>query len=192
MSGTRDDDLRGATTGVWTFAGTVTPDVSGQGVTPMPHITPFLWFDTQAEEAAEFYVSVFKNSRILDISRYGEAGPGPAGSVLTVRFELGGQEFLALNGGPQFTFTEAISFLVDCETQEEVDHYWEKLSEGGEPGMCGWLKDRYGLSWQVTPSVLGRMLTDPDPAKANRVMQAMLQMNKIDIAALLKAYGEPA
>jgi predicted 3-demethylubiquinone-9 3-methyltransferase (glyoxalase superfamily) len=156
----------------------------------MPHITPNLWFDTQAEEAARFYISVFENSRIRDVSRYGEAGPGPAGSVLTVRFELNGQEFLALNGGPEFRFTEAVSFLVDCETQEEVDYYWEKLSAGGEPGVCGWLKDRYGLSWQVIPSVLGRMLTDSDPARANRVMLAMLQMKKIDIAGLQKAYDE--
>ncbi|HJW76625.1 MAG TPA: VOC family protein [Thermoleophilia bacterium] len=158
----------------------------------MPKITPFLWFDTQAEEAAEFYVSIFKDSRILDVSRYGEAGPGPVGSVLTVRFELDGQEFLALNGGPQYTFTEAVSFLVDCENQGEVDEFWEKLSEGGEQGPCGWLKDRYGLSWQVTPTVLGRMLTDPDPDKRNRVMQAMLQMKKIDIAGLQKAYDEAA
>ena len=156
----------------------------------MPKITPFLWFDTQAEEAAEFYVSIFKDSRILDVSRYGEAGPGLAGSVLTVRFELDGQEFLALNGGPQYTFTEAVSFLVDCENQGEVDEFWEKLSEGGEQGPCGWLKDKYGLSWQVPPTVLGRMLTDPDPDKRNRVMQAMLQMKKIDIAELQEAYDQ--
>jgi predicted 3-demethylubiquinone-9 3-methyltransferase (glyoxalase superfamily) len=157
----------------------------------MPRITPFLWFDTQAEEAAEFYVSVFEDSRILDISRSGEAGPGLAGSVLTVRFELDGQEFLALNGGPQHRFTEAVSFLVDCESQEEVDHFWERLSAGGEQGPCGWLKDRYGLSWQVTPGALGRMLTDPDADKRDRVMQAMLQMKKIDIAGLQRAYDGP-
>lgn len=158
----------------------------------MPKITPFLWFDTQAEEAARFYVSIFENSRIVDVSRYGEAGPGPAGSVLTVRFELDGQEFLALNGGPEYRFTEAVSFLVDCETQDEVDRFWERLSEGGEQGPCGWLKDRYGLSWQVTPRVLGRMLTDSDPARRNRVMQAMLQMKKIDIGGLQRAYDEAA
>ncbi len=157
----------------------------------MPRITPFLWFDTQAEEAAQFYVSLFKNSRITEVVRYGDAGPGPKGSVLTVRFELDGQEFIGLNGGPRFTFTEAVSFSVDCTTQEEVDDFWEKLSDGGEPGPCGWLKDKYGLSWQVVPSVLPRMLNDPDPEKADRVMRAMLQMKKIDIAGLQKAYDEP-
>ncbi len=157
----------------------------------MPKITPFLWFDTQAEEAAKFYVSVFKNSRITEVVRYGEAGPGPKGSVLTVRFELDGQEFIGLNGGPRFTFTEAVSFSVDCKTQDEVDDYWEKLSDGGEQGPCGWLKDKYGLWWQVVPSVLPRMLNDPDPEKADRVMRAMLQMKKIDIAGLQKAYDEP-
>jgi len=156
----------------------------------MRKITPFLWFDTQAEEAAEFYVSVFRNSRITGISHYGEAGPGPAGSVLTVSFELDGQEFIGLNGGPEYRFTEAVSFSVDCATQAEVDEYWAKLSEGGEEGPCGWLKDRYGLSWQVVPTVLPQLLSDPDRLKANRVMEAMLQMKKIDIAGLRRAYEE--
>jgi predicted 3-demethylubiquinone-9 3-methyltransferase (glyoxalase superfamily) len=154
----------------------------------MQKITPFLWFDNQAEDAARFYVSIFKNSRILGISRYGEAGPGPAGSVMTVRFELNGQEFIALNGGPHFKFTEAISFSIDCKTQDEVDEFWEKLSEGGEPGRCGWIKDKYGLSWQVNPTALGQMLSDPDQEKAKRVMGAMLHMDKIDIAALQRAH----
>lgn len=153
----------------------------------MTKITPFLWFDTQAEEAATFYVSIFKNSKIVSVSRYGEAGPGPKGSVMTVQFELGGQPFIALNGGPHFKFNEAISFSVDCKTQEEVDEFWNKLSEGGEEGPCGWLKDKYGLSWQITPTVLGEMLRDPDPEKSKRVMAAMLKMKKIDIAALEKA-----
>ena len=154
----------------------------------MPTITPFLWFDTQAEEAARFYVSVFKNSRIVSTSRYGEAGPGAKGTVMTVEFELAGRRFIALNGGPQFKFTEAVSFSIECETQQEVDEYWRTLSEGGEEGPCGWLKDRFGLSWQVNPTVLGDMLSDPDPAKAKRAMQAMLTMKKIDIAALQRAY----
>ena len=158
----------------------------------MPRISPFLWFDTQAEEAARFYVSVFKNSKIVKIARYGEAGPGPEGSVMTVVFELEGQEFIALNGGPQFKFTEAISFSVNCETQKEVDQFWEKLSQGGEEGPCGWLKDRYGLSWQINPVILGEMLSDPDPKKSRRVMEAMLKMKKIDIAALKKAYDAAA
>lgn len=156
----------------------------------MPTITPFLWFDTQAEEAAKFYVSIFKNSKILAITRYGEAGPGPKGSVMTVRFQLEGQEFIALNGGPHFKFTEAISFSVDCKTQPEVDEFWEKLSAGGEEGPCGWLKDKYGLSWQINPTILGEMLNDPDPQKSKRVMQAMLQMKKIDIQALRRAYEQ--
>ncbi len=154
----------------------------------MPKISPFLWFDTQAEEAARFYASVFKNSRSVNIARYGDAGPGPKGSVMTVVFELDGKEFIALNGGPHFKFTEAVSFVVDCKTQEEVDEYWRKLSEGGEEGPCGWLKDRYGLSWQVVPSVLGEMLSDPDPVKSKRAMEAMLKMKKLDIAALRRAY----
>jgi len=151
-------------------------------------IAPFLWFDNQAEEAANFYVSIFKNSRIVNIARYGAAGPGPKGSVMTVSFQLDGQEFTALNGGPQFKFTEAISFVVNCETQEEVDELWEKLSRGGEEGPCGWLKDKYGLSWQIVPIVLGEMLSDPDPVKSQRVMQAMLQMKKIDVGKLRQAY----
>jgi predicted 3-demethylubiquinone-9 3-methyltransferase (glyoxalase superfamily) len=153
-------------------------------------ITPFLWFDTQAEEAANFYVSIFKNSKIVSIARYGEAGPGPKGSVMTVAFELDGQQFIALNGGPQFKFTEAISFSVDCKTQKEVDEFWEKLSQGGEEGPCGWLKDKYGLSWQINPTVLGKMLSDPNPKKSKRVMEAMLRMKKIDIKRLQEAYDQ--
>ena len=152
----------------------------------MQQITPFLWFDNQAEEAAHFYVSIFKNSKIVSVTHYGEAGPGPEGSVMTMVFQLDGQEFIALNGGPHFKFTEAISFVVNCKTQEEVDEFWEKLSEGGEEVQCGWLKDKYGLSWQIVPTVLGEMLTDPDPAKSQRVMQAMLQMKKIEIEGLKK------
>jgi predicted 3-demethylubiquinone-9 3-methyltransferase (glyoxalase superfamily) len=151
-------------------------------------ITPFLWFDGQAEEAMNFYVSIFKNSRIMGVARYGEAGPGPKGTVMTAKFELDGQEFVALNGGPQFTFTEAISFVVNCETQQEVDEMWEKFSEGGQKSRCGWLKDRYGLSWQVVPTALVEMVQDKDPKKASRVMQAMLQMDKIDIETLRRAY----
>jgi predicted 3-demethylubiquinone-9 3-methyltransferase (glyoxalase superfamily) len=157
----------------------------------VPAITPFLWFDSRAEEAARFYVSVFPNSRIVNISRYGDAGPGPKGSVMTVAFELDGHRFTALNGGPQFTFTEAVSFSVPCGTQAEVDEYWEKLSEGGEEGPCGWLKDRFGLSWQITPTVLGQLLADPDPEKSRRVMRAMLRMKKIEIAGLREAYEQP-
>ena len=154
----------------------------------MPKITPFLWFDTQAEEAAHFYVSIFNNSKIVNVSRYGEAGPGPKGSAMTVTFELDGQRFIALNGGPHFKFTEAVSFSVDCKTQEEVDKYWQKLSEGGQEVQCGWLKDKYGLSWQINPTILGEMLSDPDPQKSKRVMEAMLKMKKIDIAGLKRAY----
>jgi predicted 3-demethylubiquinone-9 3-methyltransferase (glyoxalase superfamily) len=150
----------------------------------MPRITPNLWFDTQSEEAAEFYVSVFPNSRIRTISYYGEAGPRPAGTVLTVDFVLDGQEYTAINGGPEFTFDEAISLLINCADQEEVDYYWDKLSEGGEKGPCGWLKDRYGLSWQVVPEELTALITDPDKERAQRAMKAMLGMNKLDIAAL--------
>ena len=157
----------------------------------MPTISPFLWFDHHAEQAANFYVSIFKNSRVMTVTRYGEAGPGPQGSVMTVAFELDGQPFVALNGGPQFRFSEAISFSVDCETQQEVDEYWRKLSAGGEEGPCGWLKDQFGLSWQVNPSILGKMLNDPDPLKARRAMEAMLQMKKIDIAGLQRAYDGP-
>jgi len=151
-------------------------------------ITPFLWFDTQAEEAAKFYVSMFGNSRIVGVNRYGDAGPGPKGSVMTVVFELDGQRFIALNGGPQFKFTEAVSFSVDCATQAEVDRFWELLSKGGVEGPCGWVKDRYGLSWQINPTALGKMLSDPDPAKSKRVMEAMLKMKKIDIRTLQQAY----
>jgi predicted 3-demethylubiquinone-9 3-methyltransferase (glyoxalase superfamily) len=154
-------------------------------------ILPFLWFDNQAEEAARFYTSIFKGSEIGSISRYGDEGPGPAGTAMTVTFRLDGQEFMALNGGPEFKFTEAISFLVNCETQEEVDELWEKLSAGGEEGQCGWLKDRYGLSWQIVPTALGEMLQDRDPERAKRVMSAMLQMNKIDIRTLKQAYEQP-
>lgn len=156
----------------------------------MPKITPFLWFDTQAEEAANLYVSIFKNSKILSASRYGEGGPGPKGSVMTITFELDGQKFIALNGGPHFKFTEAVSFSVDCKTQEEVDEYWTKLSEGGQEGPCGWLKDKYGLSWQIVPTALGELLSDPDPQKSKRVMAAMMQMKKIDISGLKRAYDQ--
>lgn len=155
----------------------------------MQKITPCLWFDDQAEEAARFYASVFKNSRIGEITHYGEGAPRPKGSVLTVRFHLDGQEFLALNGGPQFKFSEAISFIVNCETQDEVDRMWEKLSEGGEKVQCGWLKDKYGMSWQIVPTVLGKMMSDPDPARAERVLQAVLRMKKLDIKGLEEAYG---
>ena len=150
-------------------------------------VTPFLWFDGNAEEAANFYVSVFPDSEVTAVSRYGEAGPGPAGSAMVVSFKLDGQEFSALNGGPQFTFSEAVSFLISCGSQAEVDHYWETLSEGGEPGPCGWLKDRFGLSWQVVPTRLPELLQDPDREKASRVMQAMMGMGKLDIAGLERA-----
>jgi predicted 3-demethylubiquinone-9 3-methyltransferase (glyoxalase superfamily) len=156
----------------------------------MQNITPFLWFDGKAEEAMNFYVSIFKNSKIGSVARYGEAGPGPKGTVMTAVFELNGQEFIALNGGPHFKFTEAISFVVNCETQEEVDEFWEKLSEGGEKSRCGWLKDKYGLSWQVVPTVLGKLMQDKDPEKSKRVMEAMLQMDKIDIKTLKQAYEQ--
>ncbi len=160
----------------------------------MQKITPFLWFDNQAEEAVNFYTSIFNNSKIVSISRYGkegaEASGRPEGTVMTMAFQLAGQEFVALNGGPQFKFTEAISFVVSCEPQEEVDYYWEKLSEGGDEKaqQCGWLKDRYGMSWQIIPSILAELLGDPDPQKSKRVMEAMLQMKKIEIAGLKKAY----
>jgi len=156
----------------------------------MPKITPFLWFNDQAEEAMNFYTAIFKNSKISSVSRYGEGGPGPQGSVMTATFELDGQEFMALNGGPLFTFTEAISLFVNCETQAEVDELWGKLTEGGEESRCGWLKDKFGLSWQIVPSVLGELLNDPDAEKAGRVMNAMLQMKKIDIAGLRAAYEQ--
>jgi predicted 3-demethylubiquinone-9 3-methyltransferase (glyoxalase superfamily) len=153
----------------------------------MSSITPFLWFDTEAEEAAEFYTSVFPSSRILEVSRYGEGAPGPAGTVMTVSFELDGLEFVALNGGPQYSFTEAISLQVSCRDQDEVDAYWSKLSDGGEEGPCGWLKDRFGLSWQIVPTRLPELLGDPDREKAQRAMQAMLSMRKIEIAELERA-----
>jgi predicted 3-demethylubiquinone-9 3-methyltransferase (glyoxalase superfamily) len=158
----------------------------------MQKITPFLWFDGKAEEAMNFYVSVFKNSKVVRVSRYGEAGPGPKGTVMSATFELDGQQFYALNGGPQFTFTPAISLFVNCETQQEVDELWDKLSEGGNKERCGWLKDKYGLSWQIIPSALGKLLGDKDPAKANRVMMAMLQMDKIDIQRLQQAHDQAA
>ena len=154
----------------------------------MQKITPFLWFDGKAEEAMRFYVSIFKNSKAGSITRYGDAGPGPKGTVMIVTFQLDGQEFIALNGGPQFTFSPAISLVVNCETQGEVDAFWEKLSEGGEKLQCGWLKDKYGLSWQIVPTVLGEMMQDKDAEKSQRVMKAMLQMNKIDIGRLKQAY----
>jgi predicted 3-demethylubiquinone-9 3-methyltransferase (glyoxalase superfamily) len=154
----------------------------------MQKITPFLWFNGQAEEAARLYTSLFKNSKIGSVARYGEAGPGPKGTAMSVTFELDGQEFIALNGGPQFTFSPAVSFLVSCETQEEVDRLWEKLSEGGQKQRCGWLQDKYGLSWQIVPSVLGKLLHDKDPEKSKKVMSAMMQMDKIDIAGLEQAY----
>jgi predicted 3-demethylubiquinone-9 3-methyltransferase (glyoxalase superfamily) len=153
----------------------------------MQKITPFLCFDTEGEEAATFYTSVFPNSRIVHVARYGEAGPRPAGTVMTVSFELDGQKFVALNGGPEFTFSEAISFQVDCETQAEVDSYWSQLSAGGEEGPCGWLKDRFGVSWQIVPRALSELLGDPDPEKSQRVMRAMLKMKKIEIDALERA-----
>jgi predicted 3-demethylubiquinone-9 3-methyltransferase (glyoxalase superfamily) len=154
----------------------------------MKKITPFLWFNDQAEDAMNFYISIFKNSKVVNVSRFGEAGPGPKGKVMTATFQLNGQEITALNGGPQFSFTEAISFYVDCETQQEVDELWGKLSEGGEKGQCGWLKDKYGLSWQIVPSALGEMLQDKDPQKSKNVMEAMLKMNKIDLNILRQAY----
>lgn len=151
----------------------------------MPEVTPSLWFDTQAEEAAEFYVSTFPNSRVTDVTRYGEAGPGPAGSVMTVRFELAGQAFVALNGGPEhFGFNESVSFVINCGSPEEVDHYWAALTEGGEEIACGWLKDRYGLRWQVVPEGLPVALADPDPERARRAMEAMLKMTKLDLGAI--------
>ena len=154
----------------------------------MQKITPFLWFDGKAEEAMNFYVSTFKNSKVLGVNRCGEDGPGPIGTVMSARFQLEGQEFIALNGGPHFSFTPAISFFVDCETQPEVDELWEKLSEGGEKQRCGWLKDKFGLSWQVIPSVLGDLLQEKDAEKSERVWKAMLEMDKIDIKALKQAY----
>ena len=156
----------------------------------MQKITPFLTFNDQAEEAVNFYVSIFRNSKIVSVNRYGEGGPMPAGLVMSATFVLEGQEIMALNGGPQFTFADGFSLFVSCETQAEVDELWEKLSAGGEKGPCGWLKDRYGVSWQIIPTALGQMLGDQDPHKAQNVMQAMLQMTKIDIAALRRAYEQ--
>ena len=156
----------------------------------MQKITPFLWFDDQAEEAVAFYTSIFKNSKVVSISRYGEEGPGPQGTVMTATFQLEGQEFVALNGGPHFTFSPAISFFINCATQEEVDELWEKLSSGGEEGQCGWLKDKFGVSWQIIPTVLGELLQDKDAEKARRVMDAMLQMRKIETKKLKQAYEQ--
>jgi len=157
-----------------------------------PKITPNLWFDTEAEEAAGFYVSVFaRGSRVVNLTRYPEGSPGPAGTVMTVEFELAGQRFVAINGGPEFTFDEAVSLEISCETQEEVDYFWERLSEGGEQRQCGWLKDRYGLSWQVVPTGMEEVFADSDPQRAQRAMQAMLGMGKLDIAALRRAADGP-
>jgi len=158
----------------------------------MQRITPFLWFDMQAEEASAFYASVFKDSRILETTRYGKAGPGSEGSVMTVSFELEDQPFMALNGGPAHHFNESVSFVVSCESQEEVDYFWSRLGEGGEEGPCGWLKDRYGLSWQIVPKRLSELVSDPDPVRAERAMQAMFGMTKIDLAAIERAAAAPA
>ena len=155
----------------------------------MQKITPFLWFDHEAEEAAKFYTSIFANSRIKTVSRYGDAGPGPKGSVMLVTFQLEGQDFYALNGGPQFQFTPAVSFFVSCQTQPEIDQLWAKLLEGGESQRCGWIRDKYGLSWQIVPTALGEMLQDSNPAKSQAVMKAMLQMDKLDLAGLRRAYA---
>ena len=156
----------------------------------MQKITTFLWFDGQAEEAMNFYISIFKNSKVVNVSRYGEGGPGPKGTVMSTIFQLEGQTFMALNGGPVFTFTPAISLFVNCESQEEVDMLWKKLSTGGSEERCGWLKDKYGLSWQIIPTTLGKLLGDKDPEKAKRVMMAMLKMNKIDVKKLQQAYDQ--
>ena len=155
----------------------------------MQKITPFLWFDHEAEEAMHFYASIFKNSKINKVVRYGDAGPGPKGTVMTADFEIEGQTFTALNGGPLFKFNESVSFVVNCETQAEVNELWEKLSAGGKTSQCGWLKDKFGLSWQIVPTVLPELLSDPDPVKSQRVMRAMLQMTKIDIAKLRATYA---
>ena len=154
----------------------------------MQKITPFLWFDNQAEEAMNFYVSIFKNAKVLSVNRYGKGAPAPKGTVLTANFELDGQQFTALNGGPMYKFSPATSFVVHCETQAEVDHYWNKLGAGGKPNQCAWLDDKFGVTWQIVPNILIQLLSDPDPVKAGRVMQAMMQMTKIDIDALQRAY----
>ena len=151
-------------------------------------ITPFLWFDNQAEEAVNFYTSIFKNSRVDHVSRYGDAGPGPKGAVMTASFNLDGQQFIALNGGPQFTFSPAISFVVNCDTQQDIDHYWSKLSMGGRTDHCGWLTDKFGVSWQIVPTILGQLMTEKDAEKSGRVMKALLQMTKLDIEALKQAH----
>ncbi|HWD90341.1 MAG TPA: VOC family protein [Mucilaginibacter sp.] len=156
----------------------------------MQKITPFLWFDSQAEEAMNFYVSIFKDSKVSRVSRYGEAGPGTPGTVMSVEFTLNGTNFYALNGGPVFQFSPATSFFIHCETQEEVDHYWNKLGEGGKPNQCGWLDDKFGVTWQVVPNALGRYLNDPDKKKAKNVMQAMMKMTKLDVAKLQEAYEQ--
>jgi predicted 3-demethylubiquinone-9 3-methyltransferase (glyoxalase superfamily) len=156
----------------------------------MQKITPFLWFDDKAEEAANFYASIFKNSKVKSVSRYGEGGPGPKGTAMSVTFQLEGQDFMALNGGPAFKFTEAVSFFVSCQNQQEIDEFWERLSEGGEKSRCGWLKDKYGLSWQIVPTALGEMLQDKNPLKSKRVMEALLQMDKLDIKTLKQAYEQ--
>jgi len=156
----------------------------------MQKITPFLWFDNQAEEAMNFYLSVFKDSKVKRVSRYGEAGPGPAGSIMSAEFQLNGTDFYALNGGPAFKFSPATSFFIHCETQVEVDHYWDKLSEGGKPNRCGWLDDKFGVTWQVVPNALGELLNDKDRRKANNVMKAMMEMTRIDIDALKEAYAK--
>jgi predicted 3-demethylubiquinone-9 3-methyltransferase (glyoxalase superfamily) len=159
-------------------------------MTKLTRITPCLWFDTEGEEAAAFYTEIFDNSRILHVTHYGEAGPRPAGTVMTVDFELDGQPLVALNGGPEFPFTEAVSFQVSCDSQEEVDRFWARLSEGGEEGPCGWLKDRFGLSWQIIPTVLNELVRDPDPARSQRAIEAMLGMKKLDVEALQQAADE--
>jgi predicted 3-demethylubiquinone-9 3-methyltransferase (glyoxalase superfamily) len=156
----------------------------------MQKITPFLWFDNKAEEASNFYVSIFKNSKVVNVVRYGEAGPGPKGSVMIATFQLDGQDFTALNGGPEFTFSPAVSFVVDCTTQQEVDELWERLSEGGEKMQCGWLKDKYGLSWQIVPSILPELMQTKDEKKSQNVMKAVLQMTKLDVQRLRQAYDE--
>jgi predicted 3-demethylubiquinone-9 3-methyltransferase (glyoxalase superfamily) len=172
------------------WEGNVPTDSKENNDVTIQKITPFLWFDHQAEEAANLYTSIFPDSKIVKVARFTEAGPGPAGSAMTVEFQLAGQLFVALNGGPHFKFTEAISFVVNCQTQQEVDAYWEKLSAGGTEVQCGWLKDTFGLSWQIVPSVLPKFLGDPDRQKANRVMKAMMNMKKIEIAGLQRAYEE--